>query len=1624
MVLLGAHRLNPEELSNPDHDKQDQSKLCFRLFIDSSRRDNTPLPSILSSSFEDDSVKTLSDAHGRGCRREIAKLIHYVLRNSHLGFVAVGTFDYAVVNNNASAQLSSLLNQPLTTFPFSVRVSNCFEHAQLVTLGDLIGMSEAKLLQILGFGRKSLNEVKSFLDELNIRTQMTFKLGVAPCSPSASADLSDLNVVYLHALRKIASLDIPLPTIEILHRLGLHYVAQLTQLRADEAAQLIPEGLATTTRALSKLGLDFGITIPSWENDAMSELAAIFKNEISRWEEGAIGFLDFELQSLLVGLVSPQKRQIALRYYGWDGEGGATLEKVGEEFGFTRERIRQIVSRVQLPWGTQKEKLLRALSKAFGIASLTVPVRAETAEEALFKAGIVSRPFRLEGLLNAAELLGNRPKLDIIRSEQTRLLVADDDRKVISSVLSEARKRIAHYGVTNIEFLSAALEKHRYVLTAEQLRSLVSLLPGLVWLDDAREWFWSASVPRSSLLTRLRKILSVARAISVTDAHKAVLRDTRMRQVELPEFVFRRLCEALAEVCEVDGSTIHSHPSLQPETELSEVEQTLFDVLYANAGVLARATLRHHCCRLRGMNSHTFDRYLSESPIVVIHGASVYGLVGSSFNSINCVQSEHEKQPLEDSQNDGSSVPLDVNDRPGREIMADLDPESCDFGWMSGARMLMRAERLGFLRTDETRWSLCELGWNDKDLLTLRSWGARGFADFENVRNRRIKLERLDVTGSETIALTFLAFCMEIGRRNATEGELWPYVYRALNPRLAHRFFCAKNVPRGNIRDLTEDLCTKLGLRHVFGEDGAQSWIRTVYLQFGFTLQATTRLPFWLSGCKPSVTVSDLLDSDDLCSKEFRKAWLTLQELRRGLTDESNARADLAKNPWIACDVSDPALQIVMNACQAHQGALEVESDRLSSVVEIFERKSLRWLGGEPLVEFGVASAWPEEFTEPEYVIDIKGFHRLAARRNERGEYAIDREILLSLFERTVQVDILSQDESVIGQEIQLQLCGDDEEVLLFDLTKSKEVDIWDEHLNLKREYELLCKSDLCIRPEATRSRRVLGGSWTLHSFPGGLPAELRIQLDDQLLWTVPTIESRKSNYDQSLDVLCSGGIIGTQSVVRVQSVVARNVVGIYVGKQLVRYETSRDMRFTIPLLPTVDYRSTKASVIVEEKSRLRRVSARFLLQSPVTGAALERSGTWSAANGDETFDKADFGNCRLIVRPPSHWLGTPAQLEDWAVMEGASFCARLRNHRLANLDNLTSGLGQSLTLAIGPYNNSNGGIPIARAVIDSGILRELSTSINAYSLVLRHDIELNSNHQIWAWRRGEPTPKPVPRGSWVQQGRTVVISESAEDLISCAVSFNAAWLGSCVRSDDFDQFADLINTTEQWLEVAQWLQWWRVPLLYQKIRVAVSARIRRQSLETFLLWFCSRFDASPMCMRSSHPHWEILLREFFWRWTPSEAESGKLLASTGILTGDPAADVERGWEGLTDLTLVNPVLAASLALRGFKGLYPNASVAEARSLIILACNEIAGLARQAANLAEAKHALLSEAVRQMRVDRAFIEKGLLHEARELYNGRESAMQNLRVAYGVQPLRKWMTIELIEQELATEYESR
>jgi DNA-directed RNA polymerase subunit alpha len=60
---------------------------------------------------------------------------------------------------------------PIEELQFSVRSYNCLKREGVNTVGDLVQKTEQELMDIRNFGQKSIDEVRSKLDELGLALQ-------------------------------------------------------------------------------------------------------------------------------------------------------------------------------------------------------------------------------------------------------------------------------------------------------------------------------------------------------------------------------------------------------------------------------------------------------------------------------------------------------------------------------------------------------------------------------------------------------------------------------------------------------------------------------------------------------------------------------------------------------------------------------------------------------------------------------------------------------------------------------------------------------------------------------------------------------------------------------------------------------------------------------------------------------------------------------------------------------------------------------------------------------------------------------------------------------------------------------------------------------------------------------------------------------------------------------------------------------------------------------------------------------------------------------------------------------------------------------------------------------------
>ncbi len=84
--------------------------------------------------------------------------------------------------------LNENLYRSVDELELSVRSANCLKNANIRFIGDLVQRSEGEMLKTKNFGRKSLNEIKSILSEMNLHLGMRIEGFRAPTPDSVEQE--------------------------------------------------------------------------------------------------------------------------------------------------------------------------------------------------------------------------------------------------------------------------------------------------------------------------------------------------------------------------------------------------------------------------------------------------------------------------------------------------------------------------------------------------------------------------------------------------------------------------------------------------------------------------------------------------------------------------------------------------------------------------------------------------------------------------------------------------------------------------------------------------------------------------------------------------------------------------------------------------------------------------------------------------------------------------------------------------------------------------------------------------------------------------------------------------------------------------------------------------------------------------------------------------------------------------------------------------------------------------------------------------------------------------------------------------------------------------------------------
>jgi DNA-directed RNA polymerase subunit alpha len=83
-------------------------------------------------------------------------------------------------SSNEFEPLNPYLDKPVEDLELSVRSANCLKNADINYIGDLAQKTDQEMLKTKNFGRKSLNEIKALLSEMDLTLGMKFENWVPP----------------------------------------------------------------------------------------------------------------------------------------------------------------------------------------------------------------------------------------------------------------------------------------------------------------------------------------------------------------------------------------------------------------------------------------------------------------------------------------------------------------------------------------------------------------------------------------------------------------------------------------------------------------------------------------------------------------------------------------------------------------------------------------------------------------------------------------------------------------------------------------------------------------------------------------------------------------------------------------------------------------------------------------------------------------------------------------------------------------------------------------------------------------------------------------------------------------------------------------------------------------------------------------------------------------------------------------------------------------------------------------------------------------------------------------------------------------------------------------------------
>jgi hypothetical protein len=472
-----------------------------------------------------------------------------------------------------------------------IRVLNFLKTENINYVGELIQYTEKDILSFPNSGRKSLQDIKYELSQINLT--LGTKLDKETDLYKNIEEVDEYKIK--HKLKEeqlkiliteIRNTNLSQRSVNGLLNIGCVQAADILKFQISDLKRMPNLGVSSIKEIelfLKDMNLEFNDELAPWNEEIIQECKVYFNNKkkndylnVKSYQNEK--FLEEEILRVLSLTVNASARknavaknkslEILINRFGLDGSPPKTLEIIGQKFNVTRERIRQIIK-------SSLEKLKKLnpptpiLNNIFLIISDLLPLSEIELNKILKEKKITKQDWDFKGLQDFYETFDIKLDLNINKINNINFISKLNLEKIFNKIFNYINKKISNSGLFSLSECLNFKEVYLNNIKEEIINKIIQTKALFCWLDEEKNYFTYYSV-RNRLSNLIQKAASTNIEVNIDNLFKKIKNNQRLKKKNpfLTKKIFISFCKVCFD-CEIMNENIKF---ISPKSKLTDYD--------------------------------------------------------------------------------------------------------------------------------------------------------------------------------------------------------------------------------------------------------------------------------------------------------------------------------------------------------------------------------------------------------------------------------------------------------------------------------------------------------------------------------------------------------------------------------------------------------------------------------------------------------------------------------------------------------------------------------------------------------------------------------------------------------------------------------------------------------------------------------------------------------------------------------------------------------------------------------------------------------------------------------------------------------------------------------------------